>query len=98
MTDLSDKIVEAGARALAERDGWDFDNMPRPARAPYLGASKAALLAVLPMVAEEIARDAILAAVAMDPEESHYLIRQVEIETAAIRAKAIFSSLIEDLK
>lgn len=55
MTDLSEKIIEAGARASAERDGWDFDNMPGRARAQYLGASKTALLAVLQMVAEEIA-------------------------------------------
>lgn len=56
MTDLSEKIIEAGARALVERDGWDFDNMPRPVRAQYLGASKTALLAVLPMLAEDAVR------------------------------------------
>lgn len=94
MTDRSEKIVEAVARALVERDGWDFDNMPKPARAPYLGASRAALLAVLPMLAEEIGRVARRGASTEAPSHAE---REAELRVSdAIRAR--FSSLIEDLK
>lgn len=86
MTDRSEKIVEAVARALVERDGWDFDNMPKPARAPYLGASRAALLAVLPMLAEEI------------DELLWHGKPGLELRDPAGVVRSAFSSLIEDLK
>lgn len=94
MTLSSEKIIEAGARASAERNGCDFDNMPARARAQYLGASKAALLAVLPMVAEEIGRVARRGASTEAPSHAE---REAELRVSdAIRAR--FSSLIEDLK
>lgn len=106
MTTLADKLVEAGARAMTPY-AWDdaFWRAPRggdrhqnAVKEIARSNTRAVLLAVLPMVAEEIARNAILAAVAMDPEESHYLVRQKEIEASADRTKSIFASLLSDLK
>lgn len=96
MTDRSEKIVEAVARALVERDGWDFDNMPGRARAQYLGASKTALLAVLPMVAEEIA--AAIEGEAKPPESMTNMLVNSGLADARKATGKVFSSLIEDLK
>lgn len=90
MTDLSEKIVEAGARAMRNSKAWP--EVFSPGSAELL--TRAALLAVLPMVAEEMAR---VAGRGGSPEAPTYDELEAEVRISnAIRAR--FSSLIEDLK
>lgn len=101
MADLSEKIIEAGARAISEYDGDTWDIEPERWKAAMRGQARAALLAVLPMVAEEIA-DMVLrgdhdGSIRLDPKR-HASLSDWFAEQRASAIRARFSSLIEDLK
>lgn len=94
MTDLSEKIIEAGAQSMRNSKAWPVVFSPGSAEL----LTRSALLAVLPMVAEEVKRIAEEYDTGGFGEWRNMVTAQTVSREVGENISAVFSSLIEDLK